>query len=144
MTTQVSATTARVREAQLECHAIGQRILAEYVDAEGQLILNDDTRAAIITVLEYSLEISKECQAWSESGGGYAEWKEMYIRGNSNEAYMSIDKTGRLHEIAAELIQLDDLEEFFELDIKPLDLSNVPFAITAQEMVLAKIKSGEL
>lgn len=144
MTTPVSATTARVRAFQIECQEIGKNLIGDYIGTDGQLIYNPETRDKVITILEYSLEISKECRVWRDSGAGYAEWMEMYVRANNNEAYMAIDKTGRLKEIAAEMIQITDLEEYFELDIKPLDLSQIDLAIEAQEWVLGKMKAGEI
>jgi len=144
MTAPVSATTARMRAFQVECQEIGKSMIGDYLTADGQLITLPETIDKVITILEYSLAISKECLAWRDSGGGYAEWLELYVRANNNEAYMNIDKTGRLKEIAAEMIQMTDLEEFFELDIKPLDLSQIDLAIEAQEWVLRKLKAGEL
>lgn len=126
----------------IECQELANTMVTPIIE-RGFKDLNEEEKARILGFLNATVELVTETYEWSKGERTYESWYAMLVKTNTNEKYLSLDPSGRMGEIAKEILTLD-LHEYFETEVKDLaiDPLSTNFTIDMTKKVIEMIESG--
>lgn len=137
MTNSIPASVQYVIDANKQCEEIGKEIAAP-IFAEGFSNISPENKILIIKLAQINMHLQERLLDWHENNRNFEFWHAMFKDINSNVDFLSIDPSGRLKEIATDMMANGDMEGYYKYVVEPMELNTtmVRISIEAQKMMI--------
>lgn len=117
----------------LEADAIGHSLIAPILE-KGLEGITPEGNATLLTFFEAALNINIGLKRWVDEGQTYEGWLQAFIEANRNEAFLALDTSGRLREMVDKMFNEADLEGYYNLVVKPMNISGLDLIVQKAQL----------